>query len=186
MEESKVVIDMNSVIDQAVTELDKMLDEAKKYILSNEMFIRYVVQFQQAAAQLINIISTPAIKVTDIQGNVHFIVAGEKWKLFMAAQFFYSPNGNEGQKVINCTNPITYTYDTFTITKNEAISALNNYEEVYDISIKNVMDINDKVSSLSSVNSNTDKLNILREVVGMIRKSIETNREIYKTAMSGH
>lgn len=186
MAENKTVIDINNMIDMTITDLDKLLDEAKKYILSNDMFVRCIVQFQTTAAQIINIISTPAIKVVDTSDKVHFMVAGEKWKLFMAASFFYSPNGDEGNKVINCTNPITYKFDTFTVSKQGAIRALNDYEEVYDQSIRTVMDINDKLSTLADLKQNSDKLNVLREVVTMIRKGIEANRELYDIAMNGN
>ena len=186
MQESKINIDVNTMVDMAITELDKILDEAKKYVLANEMFMQYIVQFQKYAANLISIMSNPAIRVNDVRGKVHFMVAGEKWKLFMAAQFFYAPDGNEGTKFISCTNPISYKYDTFLVSKNDAIKALNDYEEVYDMSIQTVMDINDKVASLANMTSNSDKLNVLREVVVMIRNGIETNRSVYKTAMTGH
>ena len=179
-------IDVAGMIDMAVTDLDAILDEAKKYLLSNDMFVRCIVQFQQNAGQLINIISSPAIRINDTSGKVHFMVAGEKWKLFMAANFFYAPGGNEGHKVINCTNPITYKFDTFVVSKEDAIKALNDYEEVYDRSIKNVMDINDKVSSLAELQQNSEKLNVLREVVTMIRNGIKANRDFYDTAMNGH
>ena len=113
------------------------------------------------------------------------MVGGERWKLFMVTEFFNSVDGDEGSKIIKCTNPSTNSVDEFCTTKELAKRALEEYENVYDMGIERVMAINDKMSGLINIQNNSDKLNVLAEVAGMIRESIEGQLALYKIDKTG-
>lgn len=176
----------DEMINAAIGQLRSMLKDAKQYVLQKEYFDRYLGVFANASAQLISTISNPAIRVFDIEGKMHFLVASEKWKLFMVAEFFYSVNGNEGQKEIHCTNPIEMKYDTFIIDKKNAIKAMNDYETLYDDNIRRIMDINDLMSTIQGIANNSDKLKVLESVIGMIEDAVKANHEFYEISKSGN
>lgn len=180
---------MNEVVEMmirhSVDDLDKCITEARKYILQTEIFNQIIGAFSQNASQLLALVSNPAICVLDKQGNKHYMVGGERWKLFMVTEFFNSVDGDEGSKIIKCTNPSTNSVDEFCTTKELAKRALEEYENVYDMGIERVMAINDKMSGLINIQNNSDKLNVLAEVAGMIRESIEGQLALYKIDKTG-
>lgn len=180
---------MNEVVEMmirhSVDDLDKCITEARKYILQTEIFNQLIGAFSQNASQLLALVSNPAICVLDKQGNKHYMVGGERWKLFMVTEFFNSVDGDEGSKIIKCTNPSTNSVDEFCTTKELAKRALEEYENVYDMGIERVMAINDKMSGLINIQNNSDKLNVLAEVAGMIRESIEGQLALYKIDKTG-
>lgn len=181
---------MNEVVEMmirhSIDDLDKCIAEARKYILQTEVFNQLIGAFSQNASQLLALVSNPAICVLDKQGNKHYMVGGERWKLFMVTEFFNSVDGDEGSKIIKCTNPSTNSVDEFCTTKELAKRALEEYENVYDMGIERVMAINDKMSGLINIQNNSDKLNVLAEVAGMIRESIEGQLALYKIDKTGN
>lgn len=180
---------MNEVVEMMIRhsmdDLDKCITEARKYILQTEIFNQIIGAFSQNASQLLALVSNPAICVLDKQGDKHYMVGGERWKLFMVTEFFNSVDGDEGSKIIKCTNPSTNSVDEFCTTKELAKRALEEYENVYDMGIERVMAINDKMSGLINIQNNSDKLNVLAEVAGMIRESIEGQLALYKIDKTG-
>ena len=181
---------MNDVVEMMIRtsldEMDKCIDEARKYLLQQQVFNQFIGAFSQNASQLLALVSNPAICIVDKDGNKHYMVGGERWKLFMITTFFCSVDGNEGCKVIKCTNPATNSVDEFCTTKELARRALEEYESVYDLGIQQVMDINDKMSGLVKLQNNSDKLNVLSEVSKMIRESIEGQLDLYKIDKTGN
>ena len=181
---------MNNVVEQmiraSVDELDKCTTEAKKYLLQGDMFNRYIGAYAQNASQLLSLVSNPAICVLDIEANRHFMVGGERWKLFMVAALFTRENGTDGIKTIKCTNPATNSVDTFTTSKQQATQALEEYETMYDQGIERVMRINDLMSGLYKIESNSDKLKVLEEVTSIIHGAIEEQFAMYKAIENGN
>lgn len=174
------------MIDLSIDNLDSLLKECRSYLLQKDVFDRGIVAWQQQASGLIQLITTPAISIRDVDGKNHFIVAGEKWKLFMRLNLFYSERGNEGRSKIVCTNPVDFTCDEFEIDKACVIKALRDYEEVYDAAIKDVMSINDKVATLQNLNTNGDKLDVLQDATNLIRSAITRNRDLNNIAANGN
>jgi len=177
---------VNKMIDTAIDNLDKILIESRKYLLQKEVFDRCIAAWQRQATDLIQLITTPAIAIRDVNGKIHFMVTGEKWKLFMRLNLFYSEKGSEGRSTIICTNPVEFICDKFEVDKSCVIKALRDYEEIYDASIMDVMAINDKVAALQSLNSNGEKLDNLQEASNMIRAAIKRNREITDVVAHGN
>ena len=177
---------VNDMIDLALDNLDALLKECRNYLLQKEVFERGIAAWQQQAAGMLQLITTPAIPIMDVNGKIHFIVAGEKWKLFMRINLFYSEKGNEGCSKMMCTNPVDFTCDEFEVYKADIIKSLRDYEEIYDAAIKDVMAINDKVASLKDIISNGDKLTVLQEATDLIRGAIKRNREITVIVANGN
>ena len=186
MEASSMNDNVSKIVNDSISGLYKIIDEAKKYMLQKEMFDRFIAAYQSEAVGLIQMITNPAITIRDVEGKIHYVVSGEKWKILMTSMYFYSLNGNEGQRVLNCTNPIDFKFDSFVVDKACCIKAMMNYEELYDLDIKTVMEINDKVMSLASLNTNGEKLDVLREVTDMIKVGITRNQEVYSVNKLGN
>lgn len=177
---------VNNMVDESVKELYTIIDKARTCMLQKEYFDQCIVVYQTKAFQLIQMITTPAIVIRDVEGKVHYVVASEKWKIMMTGMYFYSEKGNEGQRTLNCTNPIDLKYDSFVVDKDGCKKAMQDYEELYDANIQIVMDINNKVMGIASLNTNSEKLDVLKEVTDMIKRGIERNKEVYEIVKSGN
>jgi len=177
---------IDNTIDESLKTLDNLVTEARKYVLQGDFMNRYIAAYNGVAAQLISIVSTPAIPVRDTGNKVHYMPSGEKWKLFMAATFFYQIDGNEGVKEMSCTDPFTCKFETFTIDKKRAITALNDYDSIYNQCMIKVMEINDKVASIAGINGNSEKLDRLAEVNTLFHEAVKNTRSIYETINTGH
>ena len=185
MEGSEMNARISKMVEDSIGGLYKIIEEAKKYMLQKEMFDRFIGMYQSEAANLLQMITAPAIVIRDVTGKIHYVVAGEKWKIIMTQLYFYSINGNEGQRVLNCTNPIDFKFDSFVVDKACCSKAMKDYEELYDAGIKQVMEINDKVMSLASLNTNGEKLDVLVKVTDMIKEGITRNQQVYESHKSG-
>ena len=176
---------VNTMIDNALGMLESLLNESRKYLLQTDMFNKYMQEFSGGVAQLLNSLMTPPIAVHDVNGKSHFIVPGERWKLFMRASFFYSDAGNEGVSEVTCTNPVTLSADTFKVSKADCIKALQNYESLYDRGIQTVMKINDMMLEIQKKNSNSEKLNGTLDILGMIKATLKEQREYISAMING-
>ena len=174
--ENKVNI-YNQMLSGVVRSIDEVASEAQKYLLENEIFGKRAQMFIQIVSHAIQIINTPAIRLVDINGEDHYIVAGEKWKVFAA---IIADIPGTALRPIVATNPFTMKVDRYETTKENAIEALVNYEETYNQTIDAVMEINMKMVNLQNLPSNNDKVKVIREVGEIIKELQNYMSDYYK------
>lgn len=174
--ENKVNI-YNQMLSGVVRSIDELASESQKYLLENEKFGQCAQYFIQIVSQAIQIINTPAIRLVDTAGEDHYIVAGEKWKVFAA--IIAGIPGTELRPIV-ATNPFTMKVDRYTITKENAMEALVNYEETYNQTIDAVMEINMKMVNLQNLPSNNDKVKVMREVGEIVKELQNYMTDYYK------
>ena len=123
--ENKVNI-YNQMLSGVVRSIDELASESQNYLLEKEKFGQCAQYFIQIVSQAIQIINTPAIRLVDTNGEDHYIVAGEKWKVFAA---IIADIPGTALRPIVATNPFTMKVDRYETTKENAMEALINYEE---------------------------------------------------------
>lgn len=174
--ENKVNI-YNQMLSGVVRSIDELASESQKYLLENEKFGQCAQYFIQIVGQAIQIINTPAIRLVDTAGEDHYIVAGEKWKVFAA---IIADIPGTALRPIVATNPFTMKVDRYETTKENAMEALVNYEETYNQTIDAVMEINMKMVNLQNMTSNNDKVKVMREIGEIIKELQNYMTDYYK------
>lgn len=175
MEETLYSKMMNGMLKQ----LEKLAAESKKYLLQPVQFRQAFSQFTYGAAQILQLVSSPAIRINDKDGETHFIVAGEKWKLF-AGMINIQHTVNVTETTITCTNPVHMCVETFNVEANDIMTAINNYEAVYNDGIVAVMKINDKMNALAELTSCGDQHKGMTEIIEELKKTGEALNKYYK------
>ena len=183
--EERITNQMQMVINNTIAQMEKLVNDIETNIDKPTNFNLAIRTFNNAAAELISFISNPAIRVVDTSGKSHFMVGGEKWKLFMTINLFYSLNGDEGVREIVCTNPVDLKCDKFIISKTAAIEALRNYESLYDTGIQHVMTINAEAGNLINAATNPEKVEVLRKTVGLIKEAMASQLSFYDAVKKG-
>lgn len=178
MEETFYSKMMNGMLKQ----LELLANESKKYLLQPAKFRELFGQFTYGAAQVLQLVSSPAIRITDKDGEIHFIVGGEKWKLFaamMSIDHEYSTDG-EKQATIVCTNPVQMCVESFEVTAINILTSMNDYEKIYNEGIISVMKINDKMNELAALTSCGDQQSGMLGIIEDLKKTGELLDNYYK------
>lgn len=175
MEETVYSKMMNGMVKQ----LEMLTAESKKYLLQPAQFRQAFSQFTYGAAQVLQLVSSPAIRISDKDGETHFIVAGEKWKLF-AGMMTLQYTVNITEVTITCTNPVHMCVETFNVVADNIMTAIYNYESVYNDGIIAVMKINDKMSALAELSSCGDQHKGMTEIIEELKKTGEALDKYYK------
>lgn len=176
MDETKVNI-FSQMINGVTANIDMIITQGQRLIFEKEKFAQLANTFVQLIGQSIQLISTPAILIKDTNDNDHYMVAGEKWKLFSALVLTIDETDLRSFVV---TNPFSMKADEFTSTKLKVTEALMNYEEVYNRTIDVVMNINLLMVKLQNQTSNGDMLNVMREAKDLLTEYKDYANDYYK------
>lgn len=177
MDETKVNL-FSQMLNGITSNIDMLVTQGQKLIFEKEKFAQLANTYVQLIGQTIQLINTPAILIKDTNDKDHYMVAGEKWKLFSALVL---PINETDLRSFVVTNPFIMKADEFTTTKTKVIEALMNYEEVYNKTIDMVMNLNLLIIKLQNQTSNGDMLNVMRESKDLLLEYKDYTNDYYKT-----
>ena len=177
MDETKVNL-FSQMLNGITSNIDMLVTQGQKLIFEKEKFAQLTNTYVQLIGQTIQLINTPAILIKDTNDKDHYMVAGEKWKLFSALVL---PINETDLRSFVVTNPFIMKADEFTTTKIKVIEAIMNYEEVYNKTIDMVMNLNLLIIKLQNQTSNGDMLNVMRESKDLLIEYKDYTNDYYKT-----
>ena len=183
--EEKVTSSMQLAINNTISQMEKLVNDIEANINQPTTFNMAIRTFSGAASELISFISNPAIRVVDTSGNSHFMVGGEKWKLFISIDIYHSVNGNDEIREMTFTNPVDLKYETILISKRAAAQALQDYESLYDSGIQNVMRINAEAANIAKASTNIEKVAVLRKTIELIKEAMKVQLDFYSSIKQG-
>jgi len=146
----------------AFEQLQKLLDESKKYLLQPPTFQRAIGEFSFGVSQLLQLFANPALKIKDTEGLSHFIVGGEKWKLFVAWKLI--EQGSPEAKIV-CTNPVAMAIEEFNVNDACLCTCFAQYEAIYNEGIMQVMMTNDKMNTIAAMQTCGDQHKTMTEIL---------------------
>ena len=163
---------------QLTSQIKMLMDNARKVLLDTNQFNEMMSNIVYGLSQGMQIINNPAILVRDIDNNAHFMVGGEKWKLF-SAMVLWGQVTETTNFTMKCTNPINNTYDVFETTRDKVQTAIIEYEKIYDENIELIMEINSMMNEIQQKPSNGDKLKAMELVLDRFNNAIDAMNAYY-------
>lgn len=157
-------------------QLQKLVDESKKYLLQPPTFQRCIGEFSYGCSQLLQMFANPALKIQDTEGGNHFIVAGEKWKLFVAWKLI---DKGAAEATIVSTNPVALAIEEFTVNDAGLSACFAGYESLYNEGIINVMKINDAMTDLGKMQSCGDQQKAMAAILDQLHAMGNTLNAYY-------
>ena len=157
-------------------QLQKLVDESKKYLLQPPAFQRCIGEFSYGCSQLLQLFANPALKIQDTEGENHFIVAGEKWKLLVAWNLIEK---GAADATIVCTNPIALAIEEFIVNDAGLTACFAGYEALYNEGILNVMKINDAMNDLGKMQSCGDQQKAMVDILDQLHAMEKVLNEYY-------
>ena len=163
---------------QLTSQIRMLMDNARKVLLDNNQFNEMMSNIVYGLSQGMQIVNNPAILIKDIHDNSHFMVGGEKWKLFSAILLWDKVNETTNF-TMKCTNPINNSYDVFETSREKVQNAIIEYERVYDENIELIMEINTMMNQIQAYTSNGDKLKAMEQVLDRFNAAIAAMNMYY-------